>query len=156
MRAQADIFFWLVTIFAVSIAVVILVFIFGALFTQLKAQPQIANNTGAVTALNKGQQAINVIANALVIVYIVMALASVILSFFVDSSPVFLIVIFIVLPIEVLVAFIFHDIFFDIVNQTAFGATALGIPVLIVFMQWLPVICLGFAAINAIVTFAKR
>ena len=156
MKAQADMIYWLAIVFAVSVAVVILLYIFTSIFTAFKLQPQIANNPAAVTALNKGQTAINVVANALVIVYVVMAIASCILSFFVDSSPIFLVVIFIVLPIEILIAFIFHDIFFSIMNQSVFAATANGIPVLIQFMQWLPVLCLGFSAISAIVTFAKR
>lgn len=156
MKAQEDMIYWLAMVFAVSIAVIVLLYIFTSIFAAFKLQPAIANNPNAVIALNKGQQSIDVIANALVIVYIIMAVASCILSFFVDSSPIFLVVIFVVLPIELLIAFIFHDIFFDIVNQSIFGATATGIPILIQFFQWLPVLCLGFSSISAIVTFAKR
>ena len=146
----------MITAFAVSIAVVALLIILNPLFAAFKAQPQIASNPSAVAAINKGSTAINILANAMVIVFVIMALASCILSFFVESSPIFLIIIFIILPIEILLAFLFHDIFFAFITNSVVGSVANNIPALIQFFQWLPVICLAFSAINSIITFAKK
>lgn len=154
-KAQVDLFFLLAELFAVAIAAGVLLYVLPQVFTGFKANPQIANVPTAVTGLNQGQKALNIIPNAIVVIFIMMALTSVILSAFVDTHPVFLLLIIIALPIEMFFSFILHDVFFQIVNSSFIGTGLASAPALLVLFQYLPVVTLFLAVIISIVTFIK-
>lgn len=156
MKAQADIVYFMGTAFGAAIAIVLLIYVFGQLFGGLKANPQVAAVPQAVNALNSGAQAQTVMANALVIVYIFVMIGSILLSFFVDSSPIFLIVIFVALPAEMLLAFVLHDAFFQIMQSSFLSGTIVTFPILTTFFSFLPVIVLALCVITSIITFTKR
>jgi hypothetical protein len=156
MRLQADLVYFFAMAFAVSIAMVLLIYVFGQLFSGLKASPQVSGNPYAVNALNDGQAAQNNIASAIVVIMMLMPFASVILAFFVASVPIFSIIIFVALPVEMLFVFIEHDIFFSIVSNSFLAPTAAAIPGLITFWSYSGIICLILAVLISIASFAKR
>lgn len=156
MKAQADLVFFFAQAFAVSIAIVVLLYVFSVLFAGLKASPQVSGNPYAVNALTSGQTAQDNIASAIVIIMMLIPIASVILAFFVASVPIFSIIIFIALPVEMLFVFIEHDIFFQIVSNSFLASTAAAIPGLITFWSYSGIICLVLAVLISIASFAKR
>ena len=72
---------------------------------------------------------------------------------FADSSPVFIVPALIILPLEVLFSFILHDAFFQIIQNSTLSGVADGFPLILSFMQDLPIIAFGFAVILIVVTF---
>lgn len=156
MKAQADVTYFLGYAFGVGIAVLLLIYVFSQLFAGFEANPQVSSVPSAVKALQSAQSAQTVIGNALVVIYIFIALGSILLSFFVDSSPIFIILIIVALPGEMLMAFILHDAFFQIIQSSFLQSTAASFPELILFMQFLPMICLAMAIVIGIMTFTKR
>ena len=155
MKGQLDIIYLMAMMFAVVIAIAAGTYIFGKLYTSLDANSQFNTCAQCVYALSQGQSAQNNVANAIVILFLLAAFASVILAAFVDSHPIFLIVIIIVLPVEILISFIFHDAFFQIANQSFIGTQLANYPTISLLFQYLPVICMVLAIILAIVTFMK-
>ena len=148
----------MVEVFAVCIAVGILLYAFlspQGLFPSLQANKQIAASPLAYNAFTQSQGGINVIANSIVIIFIFMALASIILAAFVDAQPIFVILIIVAMPVEVLISVVLHDAFFAIVNTSFIGATLATYPTLLILFEFLPVIALILSGIIAAVTFMK-
>lgn len=155
LKAQVDIIFLMCIVFAVAIAIGVLLYAFGQLFAGFQANPQVKASPYAYNAFTQSQKGMNVIANSIVIIFIFMALASIILAAFVDSHPIFVILIIIAIPVELLVSFVLHDAFFAIVNTSFIGTTLANYPTILILFQYLPVISLILAGIVAVVTFMK-
>jgi hypothetical protein len=155
MKLQTDIFFLMAILFAVAIALGASLYLFNALFAGFNAQPAISSCATCVTALAKGTQSMSVFPNALVLIFVMMCVASVILSAFIDSSPVFLVFVVISIPIELLVSFVFHDAFFAIANGSFIGTALASYPMVAFLFQYMPVVVLIMSVIIAIVTFAR-
>lgn len=155
MKGQADIIYLTAMLFVVVIAVFTVDIIWNG-FQSNSAYQRIQNATptGKLAAKNT-QTSINIINNAIVIIYLMGALASVILASFADSSPIFLIPAFIVLPIELLFAFVFHDMFFSIMTNTMFAGLVTSYPLVFTLFQYLPIISFGFSVILIVITFIK-
>lgn len=155
MKGQADIIYLTAMLFVVVIAVFTVDIIWNG-FQSNTAYQQIQNATptGKLAAKNT-QTSINIINNAIVIIYLMGALASVILASFADSSPIFLIPALIVLPIELLFAFVFHDMFFSIMTNTMFAGLVTSYPLVFTLFQYLPIISFGFSVILIVITFIK-
>ena len=124
-------------------------------FIGFKANPAIAANPSATNAITKGQTALNIIPNAIVIIFIMMCLTSVILSAFTDTHPVFLVLVIISMPVEIFFSFILHDVFFQIVQTSFIGTALVQFPSIIAIMQYLPVVTLIVSVLIAVVTFIK-
>ena len=154
-KGQVDIFYLMAILLAVTIALGACLYIFNALFSGLDTQPQIASCATCVAALAKGAQAQSIFPNALVFIFIMMCIASVILSAFLDSSPVFLIFVVISIPIELLVSFVFHDAWFQIVSGSFIGSALTAYPAIATLFMWLPVITLVMSVLVALVTFMR-
>ncbi len=155
MKAQADLIFLIGMLFAIVIAV----FVVDNIWIQFKTNPtsqQIFNATpqGRLAETN-ATTSINIINNAIVMIFIVAALASIIAAAFTSSSPIFIIPALIVLPVEVLFAFIFHDAFFTIIQNSVFSGIATTYPTIITLFQYLPIISFVLAIVMIIVTFTK-
>ena len=155
MKGQADIIYLTALLFVVVIAVFTVDIIWNG-FQSNTAYKQLQNATptGQLAAKNT-QAGLNILNNAIVIIYLMGALSSVILAAFADSSPIFLIPALIVLPIELLFAFVFHDMFFSIMTNTMFAGLVNSYPLIFTLFQYLPIISFGFAIILIVVTFIK-
>lgn len=107
----------------------------------------------AVTNTNKSLHIFN---NAFVLLFIIAALASIVSAAFTDSSPIFLVPAVVILPLEILFSFVFHDVFFNIIENSAFGTTAAvwGASIITLF-SYLPVVSFVLAIIIIIFTFMK-
>ena len=155
MKGQADIIYLTAMLFVVIIAVFTVDIIWSG-FQSNSAYQQIQNATPTgKLAAKSTQTSLNIINNSIVILYLMGAIASIILAAFAASSPIFLIPALIVLPIEVLFAFVFHDMFFAIMTNTMFSGLVVTYPLVFTLFQYLPIISFGFSIILIIVTFLK-
>ena len=155
MKLQADMFLLMAYLLAAAVGIGAALYIFQQLFSGLDANSQFAACTNCVEALTKGAQAQNNVADALVVVFILAGFGSIILSAFIDSSPIFLIFVVITIPVELLVSFVFHDVWFAIADSSFIGAALTGVPGLATLFEFLPVIVLVLSVLVAIVTFTR-
>lgn len=155
MKAQADIVYLLVECFVVSIAVVMVAFAWVSLSTSPQYTNATAGNPTAQSITTHANTAIFSIGNAIAIVWIASAIASIIATFFVDTAPVFVVVGMIALPIEALLSFIFHDFFFLMAQNSFLAPIIAAMPMLVNFWVALPVIAIVVAAVNLMLTYGK-
>jgi hypothetical protein len=142
LRAEVDSIFIFVSIFSIVAAV----FIGDIIWTQLSGSQawqtyfgsNIANSQEANVVTNT-TGAINILNNAIVIIFIMMALVSVIAAAFTESSPLFALLGVIVLPLEIIFAFIFHDLYFEIIQNSYFAPIAATYPIITTMFQYFPV-----------------
>lgn len=116
-------------------------------------------------AVQQSPQAANVVSNAnkfftglntvIAFAYIFFAIGAVIAAAFTESNPVFAAIGIIILPIELVLSFGFHDAFFTIIQTSAFGALAVQYPFVTLTFEYLPVITFIMWVIVTIVTFAR-
>ena len=153
MKGQADMIYLLAMLFIVIIALFAVDSIWNGFRTNPTSQ-QLFNATpqGRLAETN-ATTGINILNNAVILLYVIGAIASVIAAAFADSSPVFIVPALIILPLEVLFSFILHDAFFQIIQNSTLSGVADGFPLILSFMQDLPIIAFGFAVILIIVTF---
>ena len=155
MKLQIDIVYLMVLFFAVSIGLGASIYIFTQLFSGLNSNPTFAACTTCTNALAKGAQAQSVIPNLLVLMFLMACVASVILSAFIDSSPVFLIFVVICLPVEILMSFVFHDAWFAIADGSFIGAALTAYPSIALMFEWMPIVALIMAVLIALVTYIR-
>lgn len=155
MKAQADIVYLIAAVLAVAIGLLAVDMIWNALAGNPAAQ-QLFNATSQGQLAERGAgSAISTLNNAVVILFIIAAVASIIAAAFADSSPIFLVPALVLLPLEIMFAFIFHDAFFQIVSNSSFASAVAQYPSMLTLFQYLPVICFVVAIIEIIVTFVK-
>lgn len=154
MKGQADVIYLIGMLFVVVIAL----FAVDSIWNAFQTNP---TSVQLFNATPQGRQAqasatssIDILNNAVVILYVIGCLASIIAAAFTESSPVFLVVAFVILPIEVLFSFVFHDTFFTIIqNSSLLGGVASSFPMILTLFQYLPIISFGFAVMLIVVTF---
>ena len=155
MKAQADIIYLIIILFVVVIAL----FAVDNIWVAFKQNPTYqalsnATPTGQLATKNV-TTSINIINNAVVILFIVGAIASIIAAAFADSSMVFVVPTLVILPLEILFAFVFHDVFFSMIQNSAFSSIAVSYPYIISLFQYLPIVSFVLAIIIIIMTFMK-
>ena len=155
MKAQADIIYIITMVFAVAISFFVVVLIWHGLTASAPFQ-QLTNATtqgkAAVHSVNTG---FGIFADAIVFGMILSFIASLMAAAVSSSSPIFAVLMFIILPVEILFSFIFHDVFFSIMQSSFFSGMITAYPVIFTMFQYLPLITFGFALIIIIVTFGK-
>jgi hypothetical protein len=155
MKGQVDIIYLMVTVFVVVLAV----FVVNVLWAGFQSSPtyqqlQNATPTGKLAGQNT-TTSLHIVNNAIAILYIIGAIASVIAAAFADSSAVFIVPALVLLPLEILFSFIFHDMFFSIMTNSFFSSMVTSAPLVFELFQYLPVISFGLAIVAIIVTFMK-
>ena len=150
-----DFIYLLCFFFAVAIVVGIVIVIWSSLTSSTPFENLMqATHTGQV-AQKSATTSINILANAVVFIFIFACVASIIAATFADSAPVFAVLGIIVMPVELIFAFIFHDAFLGIISQSAFGPIVTTAPSLVYAFQYLPLISLIVSVMMIIVTFIK-
>ena len=155
MKGTVDIIYLIAMLFAVVIMVASAIYITNQLFAGISAQPKFSTCTSCEHALTQGQAAQQIIPNAIVIVFLLMCFGSIILAAFLDSSPIFIVFEVLTVPIELLVAYVFHDAFFQITSSSFLGNVLATSPSVALLFEWLPIIVLVITAIGGVVTFIK-
>ena len=154
-KCQAD----LVYLIAVLFVVVIAIFAVDNIWSGFQSNPQTQKLFNATPQGQLAQKSVNtglnIFNNAVVFLFIGAAIASIIAAAFTDSSPVFMVPTLVILPIEILFAFIFHDAFFSIIQQSAFASMAATYPSIVYLFQYLPLAALGLAVLMITITFVK-
>ncbi len=154
-KAQVDVIYLVVMLFAVTVSLLVVDQVWSGL-TSNSAFISLKNSTPqghlAVKSVNTS---LNIFNNAIVLLFVMGAIVAIISAAFTDSSPVFLIPSIVVLPIEILFAFIFHDMFFSILQNSAFGSVAASYPYIVTLFQYLPVVSFVIAIIVIVATFMK-
>jgi hypothetical protein len=155
MKGQVDIIFLLAMLFIVIVAL----FAVDSIWTAFGSNPtsrQLFNATpqGQLAYKNAGTS-ISILNNAVVILFLIGAVASAVAAAFADSSPVFIVPALVILPIEVFFSFILHDAFYSIIGASSFGTVAAQYPVIMQLFQYLPAATLVLSVIIIAVTFIK-
>lgn len=154
-KSQADILYLIAMLFVIVIAIFAVDIIFNGFKTNPTSQQLFNATPQGKLALKNTTTSINYLNNAVVILFFIAAIASIVAATFADSHPIFLVPTFVVLPIEIFFAFIFHDAFFAIVQNSSFAATAATYPTILTLFQYLPIATFVIAIIVIVVTFMK-
>lgn len=153
MKGQADPIYLIAMLFIVAIAL----FAVDSIWNAFKTNPTSAQLFNATPqgqiAVRSATTGINILNNAVVLLYVIGAIASIIAAAFADSSPVFIVPALIILPLEVLFSFIFHDMFFEVIQNSFLSGVASGFPLILQLFEYLPIISFGFAVVLIVVTF---
>ena len=155
MKGQADVAYLLAYGFCIAIALVVLIMFWQQFSTSPSWTNAIASNQLAQNGVASANTAIFNMGNALAIVWIISAIASVVATFFIDSSPVFAVLGIIAMPIELFLSLIFHDFFFTMANNSFLAPVIAQLPILSNFFSALPVITLVMVFASIIFTFAR-
>lgn len=142
MKLQGgDWFLYIVYIFVGAIGIYLAAYI---LFSIHGAAPQIFNQTsnpaGAQTYTN-GTNAVNYLQTLLLFVFVGAMLASAISGSQVDTVPAFAFVGIIVLVVGLVTTVVFHNIYFDMIQNSVFGGFAPPSTTLLMF-QFYSLLCL--------------
>jgi hypothetical protein len=158
LKGQIDIFYLIAYGFCTSIAILVVLMCWNQLSTSQSYTHYIANQTTnpvGYQTTQKANTALLSIGNLFTIVWIMSCIASIIATFFIDSSPIFAIVGILLMPLEIFISMIFHD-FFYIMGQNAFIAPIItSLPYMAYFYTYLPITALIIAVISLVLTFSK-
>ena len=155
MKAQIDMVSLIAMLFIVAIAFFATVQIWNGLNTSPTFQHLTNSTPQGRVAVKNVNTSLGIFADAIVMAFIVGAIASVIAAGLTTASPIFAALSFIILPIEVLFAFIFHDAFFSIMQSSFFAGLVTTYPIVFTLFQYLPITAFILALLMIIVTFAK-
>jgi len=152
MKAQIDILFSTVMIFAIFLVIGLVIYVTTQLSNQLAP---IVNTTQAGQTALKAQNQINTtFANAIVLIYFALCIATFLSAFITESSPFFAILIFFLIPIQILISFVFHDLFLEFVNISVFSFVTSNFYVQSLFL-YLPSITVVVSVIASVIVYAK-
>jgi hypothetical protein len=158
VKAQADIIVGIVYFFVFILVLWIFTLIFQ---TSLFGNPQVTNSlnpghnanvTGVFAGTSGFFTGINTIAAFL---YIFIAIGAVVAAAFTESHPVFAVMGILLLPVELVFSFGFHDAFFSVIANSAFSPLVAQYPFVVTTFTYLPIITLVMAILVLIATFAK-
>ena len=155
MKAQVDIISLIALLFIVAIAFFATVEIWGGLTSSPTFQHLTNSTPQGQLAVKNVNTSLGIFANAIVLAFVVGAIASIIAAGLTSSSPVFAAMTFIILPVEVLFAFIFHDAFFAIMQSSFFAGLITTYPLVFTLFQYLPITAFILSLVLIIVTFIK-
>jgi len=160
MKGQLDSIYYLTIGTLVIIVMFFMTYVWSTLDTNAIATNTIFNpatNPVGVHAQVQSTQAINILDNFSVFLYVIAALAAIVLALFSESNPIFAVLGIIVYPIEILLSYVFHDIFFAFLEGSVVGSAVnqASFPLVITFMQNLPIICAILYLLIIIAEFAK-
>lgn len=142
MKGQANLILLMVSVFAVAVVVAITIVIWSNLTTSVPFESLMnATHTGKV-AQASATTSLNILANAIVFIFLFSCVASIIAASLFNSSPVFAILGIILMPVELLFSFIFHDVFLSLISASAFGSVVTAAPSLVTLFQYLPLVTL--------------
>ena len=113
-----------------------------------------ATHTGQV-AQTQATTSINILGNSIVFLFIFSCIATIIAASFIESAPAFAILGIILMPVELLFSFIFHDVFLNLISNSVFAPVVTTLPSLIYGIQYLPLITLIVSFIVIAVTIIK-
>lgn len=156
-RAQIDIVFIIaVAGFAIALALIVILWISGAILNSPQLQSVIQATPQGNTAYQGATTGISIVGNSYVFLFFGLGFAAVISAFFVGASFIFVVPAIIILIPEMFLTFLFHDIFFAFVqSSTAIASTVSAYPSIIYLFQAYPLVCFILALIVMSVTFMK-
>ncbi|MEM3416291.1 MAG: hypothetical protein QW719_03065 [Candidatus Micrarchaeaceae archaeon] len=157
MKAQVDVIFGIVLFFAVVITFVIVYYVNGKLTAALKPvlNPTNSSNSTVAKVFSSSHSALTTYGDLLVFVYFAIGIAAIIAAFFVDTSPIFFILAIFVLAIQILIAAVVHNVFFDVVQQSSLISSVQSFPALIFIFEYFPEISFVIALLVVIALYAK-
>ena len=157
-KLQVDGIYLIVILFALIIGIVVWAALWGNFVNNPIAQSKLFNKTinpvGATSAA-QATKSIDLLANFVIFLFFVAAIAAIVSAIFTESNPAFAIVGIVVFPIEILLTYLFHDIFFAMASNSFLGPTIASFPIIITFMQNFPLIAGVIYLVIIIATFTK-
>ena len=154
-KAQADIIFLVVMLFIVVIAIFLMDIIKNGLFNSSAFQAVSNATATGKLAVKQANSAINILNNAVAFIFVFSAIASIIAAALTTSDSAFAVIGIILMPLEILFAFVFHDAFFAIMSNSFFSGLLTQYPFTLYVFQGLPIIVLILSIISLAVTFVK-
>jgi len=152
MKAQLDVIFATAIIFVILVGIGVAIMLNNNLTNAL--QPIYNSTQAGQIILSKQSQVNTIFANAIVILYFALCFAALISAFITESSPFFSILIFFLIPIQLLISFVFHDMFLQLVADSNFAFLANNFYIQSLFLN-LPLITLIISGIILVVVYAK-
>jgi hypothetical protein len=149
----------MISLIAMLFIVTIAFFATVEIWNGLRSSPTFTTLTNSTPqgklAVKNVNTSLGIFADGIVMAFIVGAIASIFAAAFTTSSPIFAVLTFIILPIEILFAFIFHDAFFAIMQTSFFAGLVTTYPLVFTLFQYLPITAFILSLILIIMTFAK-
>ena len=158
VKGQVDIIFIMVTIFSITMAIFVMDIVWNGLSTSPAWQTYFGSNvpnSQEANVVTNTSSAISIINNAIVVLFIMMALVSIVAAAFTESSPLFALLGIIILPVELVFAFIFHDIYFEIIQNSFMGGIANAYPFVTTMFQYFPAAAFVLWFLLTLVIFLK-
>lgn len=149
----------MISLIALLFVVAIAFFATAQIWAQLNKTPTFNKLTNATPegrlAVTNVNTSMGIFGNSIVLLFIIGAIASVIAAALTSSSPIFAMLTFIILPVEVLFAFVFHDAFFAIMQTSFFAGLVNSYPFVFTLFQYLPITAFILSLLMILITFAK-
>lgn len=156
-KGQVDVVYLIAYGFCVAIAIVFIATFWQQFSTSSAWQTQVvAKSATAAIATTNATTAIFTIGDFFAAVWILSAIASVIATFFIETSPVFALLGIIAMPIEIFFSLLFHDFFFIMAQNSFLAPTIAQLPFLVNFFTGLPSIAIILIFVSIILTFSGR
>jgi len=155
IRSQVDIIYLISFFFAAAITIAITIVVWQGLTSSPAYQSTLNTTQTGHIAIKATNTSLGIFANAIVFIFIFACIASLIAAAFASSSPAFAVLGIIAMPIEILFAFIFHDVFLNIISQSIFSNIVTSYPAMIYGFMYLPVITLIASLLFITIVFIK-
>ena len=150
-----DIIYMIVLLLGLGIGFVLFYYIYGQISTQMVGITAINETVGAVTALEKGQSAVNMLDYVLFVVLIAFAIAVIVLGYFVDARGVFMVIFLIILVIAVLLSVAFTYVWETFIGNTTLLSAAANFPITNFIMSNLAIYTTIVGALALFANYAK-
>ena len=131
-----DIFTGIIVLFAFGVGIVVLLYVLNQMTTQFEAAGVLGN--ASITTMQQGEDALLAFNTGFIFLMIGFIAMAVLLAFFVDTHPAFLIISIILMIILVPVAAILTNTFRDIVTSPQLASTSAQFDIMLQVMNNLP------------------
>lgn len=156
MKIQgADGIFFLVEAFVMGIIALICYYMWTQIVASAPSMFGPSSPAGQLGIIHASTSAFQLYINILVAVFFAVAIGSIISAFFVNSHPIFFIAGIFGTLIEIILSVIFHNAYFTLIQNSAFGNVFLQFTILNLFFQYLPEIAFVISIVVLIVTYGK-
>lgn len=156
MKGNIDLMGGIGAFFATILVVWILTVIWQSnFFNNGTFRQAIAATPQANTVINESSGFFTGLNTVLAFLFIFTAIGACVAAAFTESNPFFAAIGIMFLPVELVLAFGFHDAFMSLITNSAFGSLAVQYPMVYTTFQYLPVATLILSVLIAIITFSR-
>ena len=153
-RGQFDLIEIVITVITVALFILIVLFVNANVTEKMKTM--VSNDTVAYQAIEKAESTFSGSLDKLFLaIFVILLIGMIILAFYIQSSPLFLILFIILSVISTWFAAVISNVYMEIEATGVFVAELLHTPIMTFIMENLPIFIAAFAMILLIVTYSK-